>query len=134
MSSTCTGLNLTSCLFYATFSDLAPVTIIGGTLGAAAVYGIDQGDIMAAKKDWLPKFRKRIRHVKREVASLAADLQQDLEHLKRKHMIALDDMQREVRTWKRLAWNSARSRGQQCRNCRVACWAFGLALFPKRVS
>jgi hypothetical protein len=83
------------------WADLAPVTIIGGTLGAAAVYGIDQGDIMAAKKDWLPKVRRRIRHVKREVTSLAADLQQDLEHLKRKHMIALDDMQREVRELRR---------------------------------
>jgi hypothetical protein len=55
-------------------SGLVPTLLLGPVLGAAAVYGLEKGDIMAAKKD-LPQIRKAMRS-----SVLSAELEAEANH------------------------------------------------------
>lgn len=59
--------------------EIIPATWIGAALGAAVVYGVEEGDLLAAKRKILPKVKHRVQQVQQQVTDLAKELQQDLQ-------------------------------------------------------
>jgi len=66
--------------------DLVPTIIIGPALGAAVVYGVDQGDITAARH----KVKAVYRDVSREVNNAVRDLRMDILEIRRRQAESVD--------------------------------------------
>eukprot|EP00877_Chromochloris_zofingiensis_P010785 jgi/Chrzof1/5960/Cz16g21300.t1 len=72
-----------------------PATLLGAGAGAAVVYGVEQGDMWAAKKKLLPKVQRHIDAAHRQVSAVAADLQADVKDLTRRHAASTKQLHRQ---------------------------------------
>ncbi|WIA21593.1 hypothetical protein OEZ85_000781 [Tetradesmus obliquus] len=77
------------------FLCLMPTVLLGTAVGAAVVYGIDEGDPMAAQKKVLPKVHKRLKAASTEVAAVATDLGRSLKDIHGQHLAAAEMAARE---------------------------------------
>ncbi|KAF5833141.1 hypothetical protein DUNSADRAFT_10660 [Dunaliella salina] len=66
--------------------DMVPTAIIGPALGAAVVYGVDQGDITAARH----KVKEVYRDVSRDVNNAVRDLRMDILEMRRRQAESID--------------------------------------------
>lgn len=60
------------------FLSLMPTVLLGSAVGAAVVYGIDEGDPMVVQKKVLPKVKQQLEAAHRDVVTVAADLQRNM--------------------------------------------------------
>lgn len=61
-------------LFAALHVGLMPTVLLGTAVGAAVVYGIDEGDPLAAQKKLVPKVQKSIKSAHREIQVAAGEV------------------------------------------------------------
>eukprot|EP00197_Chlamydomonas_leiostraca_P015491 CAMPEP_0202867162 /NCGR_PEP_ID=MMETSP1391-20130828/8833_1 /ASSEMBLY_ACC=CAM_ASM_000867 /TAXON_ID=1034604 /ORGANISM="Chlamydomonas leiostraca, Strain SAG 11-49" /LENGTH=159 /DNA_ID=CAMNT_0049547175 /DNA_START=165 /DNA_END=644 /DNA_ORIENTATION=- len=64
--------------------DLLPTIVVGPAIGAAVVYGLDEGDLTAARH----KVKQIVRDASREVDAVVADVRDELSELQRRQAAA----------------------------------------------
>eukprot|EP00882_Tetradesmus_deserticola_P004581 GHRQ01004830.1.p1 GENE.GHRQ01004830.1~~GHRQ01004830.1.p1 ORF type:complete len:214 (+),score=108.01 GHRQ01004830.1:111-752(+) len=77
------------------FLCLMPTMLLGTAVGAAVVYGIDEGDPTAAQKKLLPSVQKRLKAASSEVASAADGLGRSIKDIHTQHLAAAELAARE---------------------------------------
>jgi hypothetical protein len=75
---------------------LMPSMLLGSAVGVAVVYGIEEGDLMAAQNKLLPAVKQHLLTARREATSLADDVGRSLRDLHSQHLAAAEDAARQV--------------------------------------
>lgn len=58
---------------------LVPSTLLGAALGSSVLYGVEEGDMMAAKTKGWPKVKKKLIRARQEARRIAGDMTRDLD-------------------------------------------------------
>eukprot|EP00879_Flechtneria_rotunda_P005595 GHRR01005890.1.p1 GENE.GHRR01005890.1~~GHRR01005890.1.p1 ORF type:complete len:208 (+),score=77.71 GHRR01005890.1:174-797(+) len=78
------------------FLCLMPTVLIGTAVGAAVVYGIDEGELLAAQKKVVPQMQQRLPAAQREVSTAAANISRGFRDLHQQHLTAPKQAAREA--------------------------------------
>eukprot|EP00775_Hariotina_reticulata_P004812 gene4812-5060_t len=72
-----------------------PTVLLGSAVGVAVVYGIEEGDPMAAQNKLLPAVKQQLATARREAVSMADDVGRSLKDLHSQHLAAAENAARQ---------------------------------------